>query len=332
MKKLVGVLALSLAAVACGSASGGGGGGGSSGDGGTTTVQLMPGFDPGPAPDPSQGFQVITPIVTDIEAGQSYEYCTWTDITLPQDVWIQASQGFQTETGHHVILFYETSPQPVGTRVCNFADMAEFQFGMPASGGPGTQKVTLPGDLAIKLPAGSQVVVNHHYLNASATAVPQAQSALNVYYTDPNKPHTTSSSMTILNTAMTVPTGSSKYTIDCTVNQTYSSWEFFPHMHNWGTHITITDTPAATGVPQQLVDMDWQPDYAFDFSTVATMSDPSKPFLFNAGDKLHIECDYLNDTGSTMTFGDEMCVLNAFTVDPNGIGDWDCDNGQWGQF
>jgi hypothetical protein len=318
MRRFVGVVLLAVVA-ACSSSKSGAGGGGGGADAGDS-VPLM------------AGFQVIAPIVTDIEAGQSYEYCTWTDITLQQDTWIDASQGFQTETGHHVILFYESTPQPPGTRLCNFEDMAEFQFGMPASGGPGTQKVSLPGNLAIKLPAGSQIVVNHHYLNASATAVAQAQSALDVFYADPSTPHTTSSSMTILNTSMTVPVGASTYTIDCTVNQPYNSWEFFPHMHNWGQHITITDTPASTGVPQQLVDMDWAPDYAFDFSTVATMNDPSKPFQFNTGDKLHIECDYLNDTGAEMTFGDEMCVLNAFTVDPNNLGDWDCDGGHWGQF
>jgi hypothetical protein len=324
MQRLGSVVLLAAVMMACGTGSGGG----------STTqsgVTLMPGFNPGPAPDSAKGFQIITPIVDDIAPGASDEYCTWTNMILDKDIWIDASQGFQTETGHHVILFYDPTPKKPQTSLCNFEDMAEFQFGMPASGGPGTGEVSLPGNLAVKLPKGSQIIVNHHYLNATAQAVPRAQSAIDVFYADPSVAHTTSSGMTILDTAMTVPPGSSKLTIDCTVNQQYASWMFFPHMHNWGTHITITDTPA-NGTTRQLVDMDWQADYAFDFNTVATMNSPSAPFMFNPGDKIHVECDYLNTTGSPMSFGDEMCVLNAFTVDTKNIGAWDCNSGIWGKY
>ena len=54
--------------------------------------------------------------------------------------------------------------------------------------------------------------------------------------------------------------------------------------------------------------------------------------MFNAGDKIHIQCDYLNNTGAAMTFGDEMCLLATFTVDPNNVGNVECDRGQWGLF
>jgi hypothetical protein len=327
MRRFVGVALLAAAVVSCG---GGSKGGGSSGT--TDTVPLMAGFDPGPAPDPSKGFQIILPIVTDIPAGGSQEYCTDTSVILPTDAWFDASEGFQTETGHHVVFFYTPTPVPPSTHVCANDEMGEFQFGMPASGGPAGGMFTLPGNLAVHLPAGSQIIVNHHYLNASATDVPQAQSAINIYYADPTVPHTTSSSMIVVDTNLTVPVGASTFTEDCTVNQDYQAWMQLPHMHNWGTHITITDTPAATGTPAQLFDMDWQPDYAFDFNTIATKEEPTAPFLFNKGDKIHVECDYMNTTGAEMSFGDEMCVLAAFTVDPNNVGNVACDGGQWGPY
>jgi hypothetical protein len=325
MRRFAAFLLLAVAA-ACGS-----GGKGAS----TTTppaVTLMAGFDPGPAPDPSQGFQIILPAVNDIEPGSSDEYCTDTSVILPTDVWVDASQGFQTETGHHVIFFYTMTPLPEGTHLCGADEMGEFQFGLSAGGGPDSAKFTLPGNLAVHLPAGAQIIVNHHYLNAGATAVAQAQSAINVYYADPSVPHTPSGMMVVVDTNLTVPVGASKFTEDCTINQTYQAWMQLPHMHAWGTHITITDTPVATGVPAQLFDMDWDPDYAFDFATVATTETPSAPFLFNAGDKIHIECDYMNTTNAEMTFGDEMCVLATYTVDPNNIGSMACDGGQWGTF
>jgi hypothetical protein len=292
----------------------------------------MAGFNPGPAPDPTDGFQIILPIVDNIAPEASDEYCTDTSVIMPDDVWVNASQGFQTDTGHHVIFFYSMNPQPPGTHICATDEMGEFQFGLPAGGGPGATKFTLPGDLAVKIPKGAQIVVNHHYLNAGATNVPQAQSAVNILYADQSVPHTTSSTTVVLDTQLTVPVGASTYNVDCTVNQAYQTWMLIPHMHNWGTHITVTDTPAATGTAQQLFDMDWEPDYAFDFNSIAIQKSPSTPFMLNPGDKIHIECDYMNNTGSEMTFGDEMCLLATFTVDPNNIGNVECDRGQWGTF
>ena len=327
MRRFVGVALLAVAAVACGSGSKGGGTSAN-----TDTVPLMAGFNPGPAPDPSEGFQIILPAVGDVAPGTSQEYCTDTSVIIPQDVWVNATQGWQTETGHHVIFFYSMTPVAPSTHICASDEMGEFQFGLAAGGGPDSAKFTMPGNLAIKLPAGAQIIVNHHYLNASATDVPAAQSALNVYYADPTVPHTPSSMMVVVDTNLTVPVGASTFTEDCTVDQDYMAWTQIPHMHNWGTHITITDTPVATGVPQQLFDMDWQADYAFDFTSVWTTEAPSAPFLFNKGDKIHIECDYMNTTGAEMTFGDEMCVMANYTVDPNNIGSMACDGGQWGTF
>jgi hypothetical protein len=322
MKRFVGVVGVAVAVAACGSSSGGGGGSQSG-------VTLMAGFDPGPAPDPSQGFQIVLPIVKDIPAGSSQEYCSWTNLTLPQDVWISASQGAQTETGHHVVLYYAPNPQKVDTRLCANEDMAEFKFGMPASGGS-TGKVQLPSNLAVHLPAGAQIVVNHHYLNASATDVAEAQSAINVYYADPNVPHVSSSTVVVLDSSLTVPVGASSVGIDCTFNDAYAAWDLIPHMHAWGSHITVDHT-TSTGTTR-LFDVAWDPNYSFDFQSVETKKDPSAPYMFQKGDKMHIQCDYMNTTSGPMSFGSEMCVFIAFTVDPNNVGNLDCDRGQWGKF
>lgn len=319
-----GWVVLAAAATACGSGSGG-----STSQQTDNGVQLMAGFDPGPAPDPSKGFQIITPIVSNIHPGDSLEYCTDTGFIAPQDVWVDADQGYQSETGHHVILFYTTSPKAQGTHLCGNDEMSEFRFGLPAGGGPNSARFDLPGNLAVKIPKGAQVVINHHYLNASATTVSQAQSALNVYYADPSVAHTPSSLMTILDTSLTVPKGASSYSVDCTMNKTYKAWTQLPHMHALGTNITITDTSAATGETKQLFNVNWQPDYAFDFNSVQTEENPTAPFVFNKGDKIHIQCDYLNNTGVQQTFGYEMCVMAAFTVDSDNTGSVICDGGAW---
>ena len=315
--------AAAAAATACGSGSGG-----STSQPTQGGVQLMSGFDPGPAPDSSKGFQIVTPIVSNIQPGDSLEYCTDTGFIAPQDLWVDATQGLQSEGGHHIILFYTTNPVAQSTHLCGNAEMSEFGFGLPSSGSNGA-KFVLPSNLAVKIPKGAQVVINHHYLNASATTVKQAQSAINVYYADRSVPHTPSSLMTVVDTSLTVPKGASSYGVDCTMNKTYTAWTQVPHMHALGTNITITQTLAATGETKQLFDVPWQPDYAFDFSAVDKQENPSAPFIFNKGDKVHIQCDYLNNTGTEQTFGYEMCVMAVFTVDSDNTGSVVCDKGAW---
>jgi hypothetical protein len=325
MRRFGWLILAAAAATACGSGSGG-----STSPQTDNGVQLMAGFDPGPAPDPSKGFQIITPAVSNIKPGDSLEYCTDTGWIAPEDVWVDGDQGMQSEGGHHVILFYTFTKAAPGTHLCGNAEMSEFQFGLPAGGGPNATRFSLPGNLSVKIPKGAQVVINHHYLNASATTLKQAQSAINVYYSDPSVPHTASSIMTVLDTSMTVPKGASSYGIDCTMDKTYQTWTQLPHMHALGTNIAITVTPAATGAAKQIFNVNWESDYAFDFSAVDTVQNPATPFVFNKGDKVHIQCDYLNNTGVEQTFGYEMCVLATFTLDPTNEGGVVCDHGQWG--
>lgn len=326
-----GWLILAAAATACGSSSGSGSAGPATVDG----VTLMAGFDPGPAPDPSKGFQIVLPIVNDIKAGQSYEYCSWTNMIAPEDLWVKSSDGYQTDSGHHVVIFYTQNPVPGGTtRICKDSDMASLRFATPVSGAEvnkGSAHVdesSLPGDLAILVPKGSQIVVNHHYLNATTKDLAQAQSAINVYYADPNTKITRSSPLAFVDTGMNIPPGPNAVDINCTVNQDFSTWYLLPHMHNWGQHITVDHTSGSN--TERLFDLDWDPSYAFHAPTKSW--DPSTPYMLKKGDTVHVHCDYNNTTSQALTFGAEMCVLFGEVVDPTMVGSLACDSGSWGPF
>jgi hypothetical protein len=313
------------AATACGGSGSGSGGSQSS----TSNVPLMQGFQPGPAPDPSAGFQVILPIVDDIQAGQQYEYCSWTDITLDHDVWVKESDGWQSTTGHHIIVYYTMNPQPAGqTRICNDYDMSTFRFAVGAGGEGTSQQNRLPGDLAVHIPAGAQIVINHHYLNASPQDVPEAQSAVNVLYADPSSTIVQSSSLAFVDTSMSLPPGASSVDFSCTAKDDLATWTLLPHMHNYGTHITIDHVSGAN--TKRLFDLDWDPSYTFHPPQMT--EDPTQPYVIHKGDQLHLHCDYDNTSGGALTFGMEMCVSYAETVDTAMAGNMECDNGQWGSF
>ena len=274
--RTIGWMLLAAALTACSSSSGGS----------STTappeidgVVVMPGFDPGPPPSAADGFQVVLPIVKDIQPGASDEWCSWTDITTTDDVWVKESKGLQTQSGHHVIVYYTTVPQPAGTsRICNDSDMATFRFAV-ASGGEGvSQDNILPGDLAVHMPKGSQIVINHHYLNATADVIPEAQSAVTVYYAAAGSKIVETSSLAFADTGMSVPPGLHSVDIMCTMKQDFAAWEIIPHMHNWGAEITVDQISGST--TSRLFDVVWDPGYAF--HPPITTFDLSAPHTFMA--------------------------------------------------
>jgi hypothetical protein len=323
----LGWLVLGLAATACGSGSESAGG--TSGPAQVDGVPLMSGFDPGPAPAAGTGFQIVLPVVTGIQPGGSYEWCTWTSTTTTSDLWVKESIGRQTESGHHIVVYYSLDPQPAGTsRICQDSDMASFRFGVGVGGEGAGGDARLPGDLAVHIPKGAQIVINHHYLNASGRPIAQAQSAVTVLYAPQGQPLTESSSLAFVDTSMNVPPGLRSVDYTCTLQQDFQAWQLLPHMHNFGTRITVDHT-SASGT-ERLFDVQWDPSFAFHPPT--KNFDPAAPYAMHKGDQVHVHCDYDNTSAQALTFGVEMCVSYAQTVDTAQAGNILCDLNQWSSF
>jgi hypothetical protein len=281
-----------------------------------------------PKPEVGQGLQVITPIFEPVMPSTDYEVCTWTDTILTEPVDIKATQGSQNEPpGHHVIVFYTMEHQPPGTqRICTDSDMASFRF-LTGAGGEGNSISVVPGDLVFHVPAGAQLVVNHHYLN-STDQVLKGQSVINLFYADKSRSWTRASSLTVLDTKINIPPGIQTWDTHCVVDQPYKAWFAIPHMHQWGKHINISWTHADTKT--SLFDLEWDPSYAFHAPNIT--KDPAEPMMISAGDSFDIHCEWNNDSGKTLDFGFEMCLTFASTVDTEQVGNRACDGGVWGPF
>lgn len=289
-------------------------------------VERLP--DMKPAAPSSNGFQIVLPIVRGVAASGSIEMCSWTDKILDKTIDVKSAAGFQTKTGHHIVVYYTTKQQPAGTtRECKDEDMATFRFAI-GTGGEG-EPALLPGDLVTSIPAGAQIVVNHHYLNPGLTAV-DAQSAVNVELADPSAKYTESGNLAMLDTSLRLKPGPNSMDIHCKMQKDLKLWQLTPHMHAWGTHITIDHTKAADSSVARLIDVQWDPD--FTFHPPLTTHDPAAPYVLHTGDSVAVHCDFNNTTGSDLTFGLEMCVFFGQTVDIDNQGSIACDGGQWGTF
>ncbi len=283
-----------------------------------------------PTAPSANGFQVVAPIYRGIAPGSSHEVCTWTDKVLTADIDVKSAEAFQTKTGHHVVVYYTTKLQEPGTtRDCTDDDMTSFRFVLGAGGEGQAAKNVLPGDLAVHIPKGAQIVVNHHYLNAGAATV-DAQSAINVDFADASHKMTRSSAVAFLDTSIRLPSGKSSVDVSCTMKDDLKLWYLIPHMHRWGQHIRVVHQPSGDAKPNGLFDVEWDPEFTFHPPEIK--HDPTQAYAMKKGDKLTIHCDWANDTGHDLTFGLEMCVVFGQTVDLADIGNISCDKGEWGGF
>jgi hypothetical protein len=281
-----------------------------------------------PTEPTANGFQIVMPIVRGIVPGASQEMCTWTDKVLTEDINVKSATGYQTKTGHHIVVYYTTKQQPAGTtRECKDEDMASFRI-VIGTGGEGIA-AALPADLATKIPAGAQIVINHHYLNAGADSV-DAQSAVNVEKVTPGTQVTQSGNVAMLDTSLRLKPGPSGLDIHCKIQKDLRFWMMTPHMHAWGTHFTVDHQKVADNSSSRLVDVQWDPDYAFHPPEMT--HDPAQPYMMKAGDQMTVHCDFNNTTPTDLTFGTEMCVFFGQTVDIDGQGSIACDAGNWGDF
>jgi hypothetical protein len=276
---------------------------------------------------PQNGLQVMTGIVEDIQPATDEEICTWTDAIVTEQTDVRSTLAYQTEPpGHHAILFYTLEKQPPGTqRVCTDTDMASFRF-LAGNGGNGEKNVA-PGNLVYRIPAGAQIVVNHHYLNAT-DEVMRGQTVVNVDFAEPGHTYIPSGNTAIVNTNLVVAQGESTQSMHCVMDRQMKLWYFAPHMHRWGKEITIDITKG--GDKQRLFDTIWDPSYTF--HPPENRTDPADPMVLNPGDQIDVTCNWNNDTGRDLSFGFEMCVAFGQFVDDQGLGNWACDHGNWVDF
>ncbi len=279
-----------------------------------------------PAP-PANGLQVITPIVRGLEPGSDHEICTWTDaIVTDRPIDVKSTTGFQTEPGHHIVVYYTTERQPAGTqRECTDTDMVSFRI-VTGNGKEG-EPTEAPGNLVYRIPVGSQVVINHHYLNASDETM-DGQAAVNINFAAEGGTYTPSGSTAFLNSGLLVAQGITTQKQHCVVDHEMKLWFLIPHMHRWGKHISVDITQG--DVKTNIFDQDWND--AFTFHPPEKHFNLDAPLVLKPGDQLDTTCEWNNDTGRDLNFGFEMCVTYGQFIDDKNLGSLACDDGHWTAF
>lgn len=293
MRSLVAALLALVLAPACSDDPGGGG----------DDVD-SPDADPG-APDarPDGWLPLITSSWT-IPGGEEYR-CE--RLTIDEDVWIKNFRSVIPQGHHHAVLTLETSPSgPDGQTPCDAGTNAPM---MIYGSAPGTEDITMPDGVAIRVPAGSQLNLNLHLYNTQpAGNLDGVSEILYQPVAAAEIPGTVEAEVVLMgNVSFSIDPGIDTVTGICTMTGATTLFMTNPHMHRLGRHARVRALRDAGDVLLHDGPYDFMEQKFYAISPEVPMAN---------GDQLEVVCTYDNDTGGTVSFGDstdqEMCFATTY--------------------
>jgi hypothetical protein len=281
-------------------------------------------FDPPPARSGYTRF--VAPVMENLAPGSDTMHCQYVQAPLDHDVDVLDVQGYQSIGGHHSVAYSTTMNVPVGTsRLCNAEDNMSAGF-LGGTGGEGNGGVTLPPGVSFRLPKGSSIMLNTHFLNTTDAAI-DGHSVVDFQFvaTDPKR------KVAALFTTGTLsfnvpPNASADAKAECTMPQDMQFILFTNHMHDNGMHAKTEVVRADGSVELVHEDPNWT--YEMQFNADYTKWAIDKPLTIAKGEKLRTYCNWQNKSPSALGFPREMCFGVGFFLS-DGSSAPVCLDGQW---
>jgi hypothetical protein len=230
--------------------------------------------------------------------------------TIPKDVYITAFYPQQPPGTHHTTLTVADSSDG-NDRVfaCGVGGIGERRL---QGSGAGTEPSELPEGVAQPLRAGQQVTMNLHLFNVTDETL-RGRSGVWVKTIPADEVDSESETILAGPLSLTIPVGESTQTGQCTLAADATLYSIGPHMHQLGKHMRVTVTTAGGEVELH--------DGPYDFTHQVLYA--IEPIELKAGDVVHLECTYLNDTDGPVGWGDsslaEMCFVSLSVYPASGL-------------
>jgi hypothetical protein len=237
--------------------------------------------------------------------------------TMPEDVYIAGFKPLNPLGAHHATLHVETGAAPDGVTVCGVGSGGVRRL---QGSGVGTEATELPPGVAMKLAKGEQLMVNLHLFNVREEAL---RGTSGVWIKRVAKADVMQEAENVLAgpLALSIPPGQVKQSGTCTLRKAVTLFSVGPHMHQLGRYMKVTAHSSLMG---ERVLFDGPYDFTHQLSYKLSNIEMA------AGDKVSIECTYMNDTPRTVGWGDstldEMCFAGLAVYPAFGAGGFPCAN------
>ncbi len=246
--------------------------------------------------------EVVVPAATEVQT------CYFLEPT-GEDLLVNGLTSFQGGTGHHLILFRSVIAEPAGTlRDCTALNDMVTLVPVMSSVNFGLER--FPAGMAVRVPAGTQLVLQQHVVNTHDKPV-RLRDVAHVATLEPAEVETLAAFFGHGNVAFSLPGDGVEVesSITCTVPQEMNVLLMGPHMHEWGTRFRAEAGPPDALAP--MIDIDpWQ-TWMRDEPEVREFS-ADAPLVLHAGDQIRTTCAWKNDTGETLAFPKEMCATYGY--------------------
>ncbi|MDI1442676.1 hypothetical protein [Polyangium sp. 6x1] len=249
---------------------------------------------------PEDGWTTL--IDTNWEIGGGIESYWCATKTFHEDVYINAFRPLGSTGTHHTLLLWASGDLPDSEGVCGPTLDQSLLF----ASGLGTDDMVFPEGVALKIPAGSQLLLNLHLFNTTTDPLPGISGTL-VKTLDPSEVKQEAEMIMPGANAISVPPNSpGSVQSSCTFPGDATLLSVWPHMHKYGTHMRVTHQMNTGEVTLH--------DAPYTFTDQKNI--PITPVPVLQGERVHFECSFMNTTSKTIGFGvssdDEMCFLGLY--------------------
>ena len=224
--------------------------------------------------------------------------------TLDRDLVVDRFSYAQTATVHHLLLAKTTTPEPDGVAECDVLFRTSW---IPLFGaGNGTAVLDAPSGSGHVLPKGTQLLVQLHLLNSDPK---DADTSVTVEMREVVDGEVSPIGLYAFGTNdITVPASQpGSVTNDCVVEKDVEIFAWWPHMHRFGTSLSLSIGADEGSLKEVYRVAPWD----FDNQKMDAMK-----LSIPAGSMSRITCEYENPLPADLVFGEssdnEMCFLPTF--------------------
>lgn len=248
----------------------------------------------------TDGWTTLIDTSWEIGGGSESYWCATK--TFHEDLYINAFRPLGSMGTHHTLLLWSHGNQPDSETVCGPTLDESLLF----ASGVGTDDLVFPEGVALKIPAGTQLLLNLHLFNTTTTPLPGISGTL-IKTLAPSEVKQEAEMIMPGASGISVPPNSpGSVQGDCAFPGDATLLSVWPHMHKYGTHMRVTHQMNTGEVTLH--------DASFSFTEQKNYLITPIPVL--TGERIHFECSYMNTTSKTIGFGissdDEMCFLGLY--------------------
>jgi hypothetical protein len=276
---------------------------------------------------PPPGYtRFVTRPTPEVAPGTDQLFVQWLTDPAEEDMDALDVTGFQSEGGHHVILFATQESKPVGlTRLWQESDMTgvlRYVGGL----GEGADKQKLPEGTTFRIPKGWSLIANLHYVNVTSEPI-VGEATIDFKFAKPSSTRQPVGIFLNMATKFSVPAqGDGETSTVCEVKEDLSMIRLANHMHSHGAQADTTVVHADGTSEDLLRDPAWNPDEYLNPKLVKWA--PAEPYMLRAGDTVHTWCKWHNTDSKALAFPVEMCA-SVFYFVGNGGKVQPCLDGGW---